>query len=162
CAATAASLLESELFGHVRGAFTGAVAVREGAFRRAHHGTLFIDELSSLPFPLQGKLLRALESRRILPLGSDREVDVNVRIITASNRLLAEEVEADRFRDDLYFRIAVIRIELPPLRERREDIPLLVKHFLRSAGVEGAVQGPNLDRLVGHSWPGNVRELRNT
>jgi DNA-binding NtrC family response regulator len=162
CAATTESLLESELFGHVRGAFTGAVLAREGAFRRAHGGTLFIDELNSLPLALQGKLLRALETRKVHPVGADHEVDVDLRVVAASSRSLHDEVKAGRVREDLYFRMSVIRITLPPLRERREDIPLLVAHFLRTAGIEGDIVGPNLDRLVGYSWPGNVRELRNT
>jgi DNA-binding NtrC family response regulator len=161
-AGTAESLIESEVFGHVRGAFTGAVASHEGAFRRAHGGSLFIDELSSLPLQTQGKLLRVLETRRVRPVGGDREQDVDLRVVAASNRPLYEDVRAGRFRDDLYFRMSVVRVQLPPLRERREDIPLLVEHFLRSTNVDGEVAGPNLDRLVGYSWPGNVRELRNT
>ena len=160
CAATAESLLESELFGHVRGAFTGAVASRDGAFRRAQAGTLFIDEVNSLPLALQGKLLRALETKRIHAVGADREIEVDLRIVVASNRALEAEVKAGRFRDDLYFRLSVVRAVLPALRDRREDIPLLVKHFIAGAGVEGPVEGPNLDRLVGYDWPGNVRELR--
>jgi transcriptional regulator with GAF, ATPase, and Fis domain len=162
CAATTESILESELFGHVRGAFTGAVAAREGAFRRAHGGTLFIDEVSSLPPSLQGKLLRALETRQIHPVGADHEIDVDLRVVAATNRSLQGEVRAGRFRDDLYFRMSVIRVALPPLRERREDVALLAEHFLRIAGIKGEVGGPNLDRLVGYAWPGNVRELRNT
>jgi len=161
CASTTETLLESELFGHVRGAFTGAISAREGAFRRAHGGTLFIDELASLPLALQGKLLRALETRRIQPVGADREVEVDLRVVAATNRPLQEEVAAGRFRDDLFFRISVVRVALPPLRERREDIPLLVEGFVRAAGVEGEIAGPNLERLVGYPWPGNVRQLRN-
>ena len=162
CAATAESLLESELFGHVKGAFTGAINSRDGALRRARGGTVFIDELTSLPLTLQGKLLRALETRRIHPVGADHEVDVDLRIVAAANRPLSDEVKAGRFREDLYFRLCVVRMVLPPLRDRREDIPLIAKHFLRSAGLECNVEGPNLDRLVGYAWPGNVRELRNT
>jgi DNA-binding NtrC family response regulator len=161
CAAVTENLLESELFGHLRGSFTGAVSDRAGAFRRAQKGTLFIDELTSLPLPLQSKLLRALESRRVRAVGADVEVEVDIRVIAASNRPLRDEVTAGRCRDDLYFRLSVVRAVLPALRERVEDIPLLVGHFLRSAGVEGEVAGPNLERLMSYPWPGNVRELRN-
>ncbi len=162
CAAAAETLLESELFGHVRGAFTGAATAREGAFRRAHGGTLFIDELNSMPLALQGKLLRALEARRIQPLGADADVEVDLRVIAAANVDLKAEVAAKRFREDLYFRLSVVCLQVPPLRERREDIALLARDFLRGAGVDVEVTGPNLDRLVGYGWPGNVRELRNT
>jgi DNA-binding NtrC family response regulator len=162
CASSTESLLESELFGHVRGAFTGAASARDGAFRRAHKGTLFIDELNSLPLAVQGKLLRALETRRVQPLGSDAEQEVDLRVVAASNRPLVDEVAAKRFREDLYFRLSVVSVLLPPLRARPEDIALLAKHFLDGAGLVGEVAGPNLDRLVGYGWPGNVRELRNT
>jgi len=161
CSATAEALLESDLFGHVRGAFTGAVAPREGAIRRAHGGTLFIDELNSLSLPMQGKLLRALETRRILPVGADQEIEVDVRFVAAANAPLHDEVKAKRFRQDLFFRISVVRIELPPLRDRREDIALLVGQFLQCTDVGGEISGPNLDRLSAYKWPGNVRELRN-
>jgi transcriptional regulator with GAF, ATPase, and Fis domain len=162
CAASTESLLESELFGHVRGAFTGAATSREGAFRRADGGTLFIDELNSLPNAVQGKLLRALETRRVQPLGADRETAVNLRVLAATNVSLAAEVQAKRFRQDLYYRLSVVTLQIPPLRERREDIALLTRDFLRGAGLDLEVNGPNLDRLVGYAWPGNVRELRNT
>jgi DNA-binding NtrC family response regulator len=162
CAASTESLLESELFGHVRGAFTGASSPREGAVRRADGGTLFIDELNSMPLAVQGKLLRVLETRRIQAVGADVETTVNLRVVAASNTGLRAEVQAKRFREDLYYRLSVVCIEIPPLRERREDIALLTRDFLRGAGLDVDVTGPNLDRLVGYSWPGNVRELRNT
>ena len=162
CTTATESLLESELFGHVKGAFTGAVSAREGAVRAAHNGTLFVDELNSLPLSLQGKLLRVLEARRVQPVGADGEVPVDIRVIAASNANLRAEVAAKRFREDLFYRLSVVDIEIPPLRERREDVALLVKNFLRAAGILVEPEGPNLDRLVGYSWPGNVRELRNT
>ena len=162
CAACTESLLESELFGHIRGAFTGASSSREGAFRRANGGTLFIDELNSMPLAVQGKLLRALEARRVQPLGADVDMPVDLRVLAAANASLRAEVQAKRFREDLYYRLSVVTLEIPPLRERREDIPLLAGDFLRGAGLDLEVGGPNLDRLVSYSWPGNIRELRNT
>ncbi|MFN0253900.1 MAG: sigma 54-interacting transcriptional regulator [Kofleriaceae bacterium] len=162
CTTSTESLLESELFGHVKGAFTGAVTARDGAVRRAEGGTLFIDELNSLPLSLQGKLLRVLEARRVQAVGADSDMPVDIRVVAASNANLRGEVAAKRFREDLFFRLSVVDITIPPLRERREDIPLLVKNFLRGAGILAEPEGPNLDRLVGYSWPGNVRELRNT
>ena len=162
CAACSESLLESELFGHVKGAFTGASSAREGAFRRANGGTLFIDELNSMPLPVQGKLLRALEARRVQPLGADTDMELDLRVIAASNVGLRGEVTAKRFREDLYYRLSVVCVEIPPLRERREDVALLARNFLLGSGVDLEISGPNLDRLVSYSWPGNVRELRNT
>ncbi|AYH41837.1 sigma-54 dependent transcriptional regulator [Azoarcus sp. DN11] len=166
CPAIAAELIESELFGHVKGAFTGATESRNGLFYYAHGGTLFLDEISELPLPLQTRLLRVLEERRLRPVGSEREVPVDVRIIAASNRDLAAEVAAGRFRQDLYFRLAVVDIEIPPLRERAEDIPDLMRHFMNlltaQLGVAPlAITQTLLARLTAYGWPGNVRELRN-
>ena len=162
CAAISRGLVESALFGHVRGAFTGADRDRDGALTRADRGTLFIDELNSLPLETQAKLLRAIETRRFLPVGGEDERTVDLRVVAASNVPLAGEVAAGRFRADLFYRLSVVRIELAPLRGRLEDIPALVEHFLRAAGRELEVGGRNLDLLLGGAWPGNVRELRNT
>ena len=162
CGAIAKTLIESELFGHERGAFTGAEKRRIGAFERAHGGTLFLDELGELELELQPKLLRALERREIQRLGGDKVIAVDTRIIAATNRDLRTMVARGEFREDLYYRLAVVSLELPPLRDRRDDIPLLVDHFLaglnldRSALPEGAMA-----RFVEHDWPGNARELKN-
>lgn len=157
-------LVESELFGHVRGAFTGAERHREGLLQLAHGGTVFLDELADIPLPVQAKLLRVLERQELLPVGSGEPVKVDARIISATHADLAAEVAAGRFRHDLYYRLHVYPIHLPPLRERREDIPLLAEHFLRRLGIqEPARRLPKetLDYLQSRSWPGNVRELRN-
>ena len=165
CSAVAQNLIESELFGHVKGAFTGAQNSRAGAFERAHGGTLFLDEMGELPFDLQPKLLRALEQREVRAVGGDRPTSVDVRIVAATNRNLQKEVEAGNFRQDLFYRLAVLKIVLPPLRRRPEDVPLLVRHFL--GGIEApdgeAVQVgyDTILKLQRHRWPGNVRELRN-
>jgi DNA-binding NtrC family response regulator len=163
CGALPASLIESELFGHVRGAFTGASETRTGAFERAHRGTLFLDELGELPLDLQPKLLRVLETREVRKVGGSELQAVDVRIIAGTNRNLRQMVEDRTFRSDLYFRLAVAHVVLPPLRERLDDLPLLVRHFLHLAGVDvvGPIAGPNLALLRGHPWDGNVRELRN-
>ncbi len=166
CAAIAAELIESELFGHVRGAYTGAQQSREGLFYYARGGTLFLDEISEMPAAAQAKLLRALEERRIRPVGSEQEVPVDVRVIAASNRDLKAEVASQRFRQDLYYRLQVLEVTLPPLRERPEDIPLLVEHFMTqlspSLGVPPlALDARSLARISDYDWPGNVRELRN-
>ena len=166
CAAIAGELLESELFGHVKGAYTGAQQSREGLFYYARGGTLFLDEVSEMPAAAQAKLLRALEERRIRPVGSEQEVDVDVRVIAASNRDLKAEVAAQRFRQDLYYRLQVLEVTLPPLRERPEDIAPLVTHFMAqlapSLGVPPlALDTRTLARLGDYDWPGNVRELRN-
>jgi transcriptional regulator with GAF, ATPase, and Fis domain len=153
------SLIESELFGHVRGAFTGADRDREGAFSHAHGGTIFIDEIGELELEMQPRLLRALESRKIKPVGAVQYRDVDVRVIVATNRDLREEVKVGRFRDDLYHRLAVVRVTLPPLRDRKEDIPLLVDHFLSGKDVE--VPSDTRALFTDYDWPGNVRELRN-
>jgi len=166
CAALSPGLLESELFGHVRGAFTGAVKDRPGVFQRAHGGTLFLDEVAELPMELQAKLLRVLQERTFVPVGGTRTIDVDVRIVAATHRSLRAEVEAGRFREDLMYRLRVIPVYLPPLRERRGDIELLLRHFLEraTARLGRSVTGiaPEAMRaLLDHDWPGNVRELIN-
>ncbi len=162
CGAVAAALIESELFGHVRGAFTGAVADRPGAFLSAHGGTLFLDEISELPLELQPKLLRAVEALEIQRVGDTRVQSVDVRLIAATAKDLRAEVQAGRFREDLYFRLAVIEAVVPPLRQRLEDLPLLAERFMRELGREDVALSPALlARLGEYSWPGNVRELRN-
>jgi formate hydrogenlyase transcriptional activator len=166
CAAIAPSLVESELFGHVRGAFTGAVAARTGRFDVANGGTLFLDEIGELPLDTQVKLLRVLQEQEFEPVGSSQSKKVDVRVIAATNRDLAAEVAAGRFRSDLYFRLSVFPIVVPPLRERREDIERIgrafVDRFARQLGKRiDAVSRASLDRLTAYDWPGNVRELSN-
>jgi len=162
CSAVAPDLIESELFGHVRGAFTGAVARRDGVFAAADGGTLFLDEIGELPLELQPKLLRALEKGEYKPVGDNVRRVADVRVIAATHRQLDREVEAGGFREDLYYRLAVLKIRLPPLRQRVEDIPLLVSHFLEAAGASEVQVGyETMRRLQAHPWPGNVRELRN-
>jgi transcriptional regulator with PAS, ATPase and Fis domain len=165
CAAIPAQLMESELFGHEKGAFTGADRARVGAFEAANGGTLLLDEIGELPLELQPKLLRVLESRHVQRVGSHERIDVDVRVIAATNRTLMAEVNARRFRSDLYYRLAVLEIALPPLRARLEDIPALVDTMLdRHADAPGAaaLRAPEAQaELRRHSWPGNVRELRN-
>jgi DNA-binding NtrC family response regulator len=167
CAAIPETLIESELFGHEKGAFTGAVERRTGLFQAAHGGTLFIDEIGEMKLGLQSKLLRAIETRRIMPVGSSRETEVDVRLVAATNRDLQEEVKKGAFREDLYYRLKVVEIHLPPLRERPEDIPLLVRFFLDEIARENQrptrdIAPEALDLLLAYNWPGNVRELRNT
>ena len=162
CGALPEALLDSELFGHVKGAFTGAAAPRAGLFVRADGGTLFLDELGRVPPSVQARLLRVLEERMVRPLGADRERAVDVRVVAAARDDLDAEVAAGRFRADLLYRLGVVRVRLPPLRTRREDLPGLVAELLRRRGLDGArPSGPGLDRLHAHGWPGNVRELRN-
>ncbi len=167
CGAAPEGLVEAELFGHERGAFTGAIATREGLFEAADGGTLFIDEVGELPLELQPKLLRALEQREVRRIGSSKSRPVDVRVIAATNRNLADEVAAGRFREDLYYRIAVVELRLPPLRDRRDDLALLVEHLLRRAEAAGHARGVRgLDADVealfrAYHWPGNVRELNN-
>ena len=167
CAAIPETLLESELFGHTRGAFTGAVASKKGRFALADGGTIFLDEIGTISQAVQAKLLRVLQDREFEPLGAERTQRVDVRVIAATNRDLRQMVSEGRFQEDLYYRLNVIPIALPPLRERREDVPLLVDHFVRRfsasmgkplLGVDSAV----LDELTRYDWPGNVRELENT
>src|SRR5277367_1652430 len=166
CAAIPAGLLESELFGHERGAFTGAVATRVGRLQLAHGGTLFLDEIGDLPLELQPKLLRALQEQEFERLGSTQTIRVNVRIVAATNQSLGQMVNERRFRADLYYRLNVFPIMLPALRERPEDIPALVRHFVRDAAarmgktVDGIPEHV-MDALCGHDWPGNIRELQN-
>jgi Nif-specific regulatory protein len=166
CAAMPETLLESELFGHKRGAFTGADADKKGLFELADGGTLFLDEIGEMPLALQSKLLRVLQEGEVRPLGASTTRTVDVRIVAATNRKLEEEVKAGRFRQDLYYRLQVFPLRLPPLRERRDDIPLLARHFLdryaREMGksVAGFSQQA-LELLMSYSWPGNVRELEN-
>jgi two-component system response regulator HydG len=167
CAALSESILESELFGHVKGAFTGAERERKGYFEQANGGTLFLDEVGDIPLGTQVKLLRALESGEIVRVGSNESMKVNVRLISATNRDLSSALPAGKFRQDLYHRIKVVSIKLPPLRSRREDIPLLIDHFLKemssSHGRRVATVTPAARRaLMSYSWPGNVRELKNT
>ncbi len=162
CAALQDSLLESELFGHEKGAFTSAQSAKPGLFEVANAGTLFIDEVGELSPTLQAKLLRVLEDGRIRRVGAVKEIKTDVRIIAATNRDLAKAVEEKRFRDDLYYRLNVVPIVVPPLRERREDIPLLVEHFLKlSPDGPAAVSPQAMDALTRYAWPGNVRELSN-
>ena len=167
CAAIPENLLESELFGHVRGAFTGAVNGKKGKFALADGGTIFLDEIGTMAQALQAKLLRVLQEREFEPLGSERSQKVDVRVIAATNRDLRQMVVDGKFQEDLYYRLNVIPLEIPPLRERREDIPVLVDHFVRKhaqrAGkpIEGLAPGV-LDALQSADWPGNVRELENT
>jgi DNA-binding NtrC family response regulator len=166
CAAIPEMLLESELFGHVKGAFTGAVDNKEGLLKTAGEGTIFLDELGDMPLAVQAKLLRAIESREIQPVGSTRRVQIQARVLAATNRQLRDEARAGRFREDLYFRLAVVEIHVPPLRDRREDIPLLANHFLEKyarelgRGVRG-ISREALRLLSGHDWRGNIRELSN-
>jgi PAS domain S-box-containing protein len=163
CGAIPENLIESELFGHIKGAFTGAVADRPGLFFEANGGTIFFDEVGELPLHLQVKLLRVLQDRIVTPVGGNKPTKVDVRVISASNRDLKNEVEKGRFREDLYFRLNVIRIPLPPLRKRIEDIPLLVHHFVKHYSDKEAIQvSPKaLGVLMGYSYPGNIRELEN-
>ncbi|MCS6914122.1 MAG: sigma-54 dependent transcriptional regulator [Myxococcota bacterium] len=167
CGAIPATLLESELFGHKKGAFTDAVRDKRGRFEEASSGTLFLDEIGELPVALQVKLLRALQEQEIRPLGGTTDIKVDTRVIAATVRDLQAEVAAGRFREDLYYRLNVLHIHLPPLRERREDIPVLIEHFIRrmNAKLGTRIEGttPEAARLLmEYSWPGNVRELENT
>lgn len=162
CTAVPAELIESELFGHERGAFTGAVSARRGVFEQAHHGTLFIDEIGDLPLELQPKLLRALERGEVRRVGSERWTKADVRVIAATRRDLDHEVQQGRFRDDLFHRLAVARIELPPLRQRVGDVELLARTFWAALrGAPSALEASVIGRWASEPWPGNVRELRN-
>ncbi len=170
CSAVAQNLIESELFGHVKGSFTGAVATRKGAFEEANGGTIFLDEIGELTLDLQPKLLRALEQREIKKIGSNESTSIDVRVICATNRNLKKEVSENRFREDLYYRLSVVKIHIPPLRERPDDISLLIEKFLASSkfnlNPDGSlkvtrVEDDALKMLTRYQWPGNVRELAN-
>jgi transcriptional regulator with GAF, ATPase, and Fis domain len=166
CAAIPDALLESELFGHVKGAFTDATMTRRGKFALAHRGSIFLDEIGTMSLGLQGKLLRVLQEREIEPLGAERTERIDVRVIAATNRDLRELVEENRFRDDLYYRLNVVPIVVPPLRERVEDIPMLVEHFVdkhttRAGKHLDSIGDGVLASLLAYRWPGNVRELEN-
>ncbi len=164
CGAVSYSLIESELFGHERGAYTGAVSARQGAFELADNGTVFLDEIGELPLDVQPKLLRVLETRELRRVGGNKTIKTNVRVIAATKRDLGREVQAGKFREDLYFRLAVVPVTVPPLRARREDIPALVTGMLRTSAPTGeplTVSAETMQALMAHDWPGNVRELRN-
>jgi DNA-binding NtrC family response regulator len=166
CAALPSELIESELFGHEKGAFTGAAARREGKFEQADGGTLFLDEIGDMSANVQAKLLRALEERRIERLGANESIPVDVRIVSATHRPLEQEITTGNFRADLFYRLRVVTVEIAPLRERREDIPILCETFLRMAAEryelpQRALSQAALRRLVEYNWPGNVRELKN-
>ena len=157
------SLMESELFGHTKGAFTGAIASKIGLVRAADGGTLFLDEIGELTIDVQAKLLRLLQEGEVRPIGGTRTAKVNVRILAATNRVLLDEVEQSRFRKDLYYRLNVIRIHIPPLRERPEDIPVLARYFIKMHALHRVVISDEvMMRFVGYHWPGNVRELENS
>jgi transcriptional regulator with GAF, ATPase, and Fis domain len=166
CASVPRELFESEFFGHVRGAFTGAVKDRVGRFELAHRGTLFLDEIGEVPLELQSKLLRVLQEGQFEKVGEDRTRTVDARIIVATNRDLEADVKSGRFREDLYYRLSVFPIELPPLRDRAEDIPAIARHFLDQSARKLGVTAPRLTaahmaELQSYDWPGNVRELQN-
>jgi transcriptional regulator with PAS, ATPase and Fis domain len=166
CGAIPDNLLESELFGHSRGAFTGAVSAHEGLFQRARSGTIFLDEIGDLPAGVQVKLLRAIEEREILALGTNTPVRTDVRIIAATNRNLQQAVRHGTFREDLFYRLNVVGIEIPPLRQQREAIPALVEYLIRRHNAElkksyNGVDNVTMRILIAHSWPGNIRELDN-
>jgi two-component system, NtrC family, nitrogen regulation response regulator NtrX len=167
CAAIPSELIESELFGHMKGSFTGAVQDRAGTFEQADGGTLFLDEIGDMALAAQAKVLRALEEGKVTRVGGDRLREVDVRVIAATNKDLEAEIEAGRFREDLFYRLNVVPVRVPPLRERREDIPLLVRHFAEQMAVRESVPlrpfaDEAVERLAALDWPGNVRELRNT
>jgi len=161
CASLVGTMMESELFGHVRGAFTGATENKRGLIDLAHGGTAFFDEIGELPLELQAKLLRVLQERELRPLGSLQRTQIDVRVIAATNRDLQREVAAGRFRDDLFHRLNVVRLTLPPLRERKEDIPLLIERFLERAPGRFALTHDATEAMMNYDWPGNVRELMN-
>jgi transcriptional regulator with GAF, ATPase, and Fis domain len=170
CGAVPENLIESELFGHEKGSFTGAISTRQGVFEMANGGTVFLDELGELQLDLQPKLLRCLEQREVKRVGGVKPIKVDVRVVAATNRNLEKEVRAGRFREDLFYRLSVVRLILPPLRERKEDIPVLIKHFLKGGNYNrnadgsrkvGGISHEAMERLVQYDWPGNVRELHN-
>lgn len=167
CAAMPEGLVESELFGHEKGAFTGAIMHKRGKFEAASGGTLLLDEIGEMPLPAQAKLLRVLQEHEIHKVGGDEPIEVDVRIVVTTNRNLEDEITAGRFREDLFYRLNVLRIHLPPLRERKEDIPKLIEHFLRRYNDENGFSVEAIDEsclpvLLGYKWPGNIRELENS
>jgi two-component system, NtrC family, response regulator AtoC len=166
CAALPEELLESELFGHERGAFTGAYRDKPGKFEQAAHGTLMLDEIGEVPFRLQAKLLHILQDGEFARVGGERTLHTDVRVIAATNRDLEAEIRAGRFREDLYYRLNVVEIRIPPLRERRSEMPALIDHFLKTANAEYGravdISPATRELLVAHAWPGNIRELENT
>ena len=166
CGAIPENLLESELFGHIRGSFTGAIGDKEGLFEVARGGTLFLDEVGELPLSLQVKLLRVIQEKSLRRVGGTKDVDVDVRVVSATNRELEQLISEGSFRNDLFYRLNVIQIPIPPLRERREDIPLLIRHFVDKLSMESgrvveSMSGEALKRLIAYDYPGNVRELEN-
>ncbi|MCA9689833.1 MAG: sigma-54-dependent Fis family transcriptional regulator, partial [Myxococcales bacterium] len=166
CAAVPAELADSEIFGHERGAFTDAHRPRVGLVRQAQGGVLFLDEIGDMPQSLQPKLLRALQERVVRPVGCDREVEIDVRVIAATHRDLVKEVAEGRFREDLFYRLNVVTIDIPPLRERGDDVLLMAEHFIQEVAARDQSESPRLttgavEALVGYRWPGNVRELKN-
>ncbi|MCF7955794.1 MAG: sigma-54 dependent transcriptional regulator [Phycisphaerae bacterium] len=166
CGAIPEGLLESELFGHVKGSFTGAHTDKKGLFEAAENGTLFLDEIGHMPLSCQVKLLRAVEERKIWPVGSTQPIDINLRLIAATNKKLLDEIKEERFREDLYYRLNVVGIHLPPLRERREDIPKLVRHFMGKYNSEMNkdcvhINDEAMQMLINYEWKGNIRELQN-
>lgn len=166
CAALPETLLESELFGHEKGAFTGADTQKKGRFHHAHTGTIFLDEIAEMPATTQVKILRVLQEKEFEPLGSSKTIKINIRVIAASNRILEEEIESGNFREDLYYRINVVSVKIPPLRDRKDDIPLLADYFLKKYADKNKkmIKGfapRTIDLLMRHYWPGNVRELEN-
>jgi DNA-binding NtrC family response regulator len=163
CGSIPPNLIESELFGHERGAFTGATNSYAGAFERAHGGTVFLDEIGELPLGMQPKLLRVLERKEVRRVGGSKTIEVDVRIVAATNRDLGVEVNRGRFREDLYYRLAVARVHVPPLRDRKDDLPLLIEHILTTTpgGETASIAQETIDLMMKHDWPGNVRELRN-
>ena len=166
CAAITETLLESELFGHEKGAFTGANRKKEGKFRLAHGGSIFLDEIGEMPMPMQVKLLRVLQEREITRVGGEEVIRVDVRVIAASNRDLLKDIEQNRFREDLYYRLNVVELKMPPLKDRKEDIPLLAQHYLEMFSEKNHKQAKGftpraMDSLLKYEWPGNVRELMN-
>jgi transcriptional regulator with GAF, ATPase, and Fis domain len=161
CAAIPEELLESELFGHEKGAFTGATAFKPGKFDMANGGTIFLDEIGDMPLNLQSKILRIIQEREFYRVGGSKTIQVNVRFIASTNKHLETMVKEGHFREDLYYRLNVFTLHLPPLRERREDIPALVDHFLSKSAGEVAITSAALQSLMAYSWPGNVRELQN-
>ncbi len=163
CGSIPQNLIESELFGHERGAFTGATSAHAGVFERAHKGVVFLDEIGELPLEMQPKLLRVLERKEVRRIGGSKTIGVDIRVVAATNRDLGVEVNRGRFREDLYYRLAVARVHVPPLRDRREDIPALIKYFLDilPGATSESLSGETINLMQRHDWPGNVRELRN-